>query len=315
MERRAECNTPPAWLSLSGLPTAAHRSPLLGAPFAAHPIAYLASLPRPRRPPCHCSKAEELLQRLLDHAAGEPASPAPATVRKAAKTPRTSRKAAGPAAEPAGPTPAAAKAALLRAAASTPLPPPRSEEKLIVVEEKWVHVEAIDADGEEQEDGRSRRRSAASTPRRPGQPGGGAPPSSVRRGRSPSATRPRATAAGLATPLFLVLLATAAVAAFAALAVPYCQHHDCAELARNLPGLAGEAAAAGWGLARARALAGADVLQEGVQQLVGASSCPGNTRVLHGAAWERAACGMWHVAWSAGARRMPPCLTTCCRLA
>lgn len=207
-----------------------------------------------------CSKAEELLQRLLDNAAGEPASPAPATVRKAAKTPRTSRKAAAAAPEPAGPTPAKDKTALLRAAASTPLPP-RSEEKTAAGDDRArVHVQARDADGEGEGDARSRRRSSLS---------GAAPPSSVKRGRSPSATRPRASAAGLTTPLFLVLLATAAAAAFAALAVPYCQHNDCAELARNLPDLVGESAAAAWGAARARALAGADVVQERLQQLVG----------------------------------------------
>ncbi|KAL4423663.1 hypothetical protein ABPG75_000964 [Micractinium tetrahymenae] len=218
-------------------------------------------------------KAEELLQRLLDNAAGEPASPAPATVRKAAKTPRTSRKAAAAAPEPAGPTPAADKAALLRAAASTPLPP-RSEEKLAAAEQKkWVHAQADDAGGEDEDqeeeaEAPSRRRSAGSARRRSSQSGGGAAPSSARRGRSPSATRPRATTTGLTTPLFLVLLVTAAAAAFAALAVPYCQHHDCAELARNLPELAGEAAAAGWGAARARALAGADAVQERAQQLL-----------------------------------------------
>jgi hypothetical protein len=40
-------------------------------------------------------------------------------------------------------------------------------------------------------------------------------------------------------------------------ATPYCQHRDCVELARNLPGLAAEAAAEGYSQLREKALHGA----------------------------------------------------------
>lgn len=296
-----DCSMAAGRLSPSGLATTAHRLHRCRCFFPSSLCLDMSQhFPFASSPPCNrpgpCSKADELLQRLLDHAAGEPASPAPATVRKAAKTPRTTRKAAAAAPEPAGPNPAAARAALLRAAASTPLPP-RSEEKPAAGENgNRVHVQAGDADGEEEEDARSRRRSAGSTRRRSSQPG--AAPG----GRSPSVARPRASAAGLTTPLFVALLATAAAAAFAALAVPYCQHHDCAELARNLPELAGEAAAAGWGAARARALAGADAAQERLQQLVGGVAWCG--RVSHKIARTfvcmlcSSGCSCWWAGWS-----------------
>ncbi len=153
-----------------------------------------------------------------------------------------------------------------------------------------MHVQARDADGEGEGDARSRRRSSLS---------GAAPPSSVKRERSPSASRPRASAAGLTTPLFLVLLATAAAAAFAALAVPYCQHNDCAELARNLPDLVGESATAAWGAARAGALAGADVVQQRLQQLVGGplwhASAAQGCQVELATCWMSSSSGQGHV--------------------
>ena len=125
-----------------------------------------------------------------------------------AKTPRTSRKAAD--------TPVADKAALLRAAASTPLPKggeakeqPRSSER-----------------------GAVRRRLSSRSDKSP----------APLRGKSPAPPR-RDAVAGLATPTFWLVVLMAATAGLAALAVPYCQQNDCAELARNLPELATDAAA------------------------------------------------------------------------
>ncbi|PRW61089.1 hypothetical protein C2E21_0576 isoform B [Chlorella sorokiniana] len=203
-------------------------------------------------------KAEELVQRLLAYEAGE--APPPTTVRKSgtvAKTPRTSRRAA-----PAAPSPD--KAALLRAAASTPLPTAQREQ----AEEE--EEDAAEAEAPRSTRGVRRRLSAqaaaaaspAATPRRP-------------------APKLRAKAGGGGAPVLRALLLTALVAALAALAVPYCQQHDCAELARNLPELASESAsrlaaqarsrvasislpdgaASVVAEARARALAAADVAQ------------------------------------------------------
>lgn len=201
------------------------------------------------------------MQRLLAYEAGE--APPPTTARKsgaaAAKTPRTSRKAA----------PSPDKAALLRAAASTPLPTGQRED-------------AADAEQEEEEEaprssrGVRRRLSAQAAaaaspvPRRP-------------------AAKQRPAVAGLATPVFWLLLLTAAAAGLAALAVPYCQQHDCAELARHLPeratdaasGLVAQArsrvaalslpdgAAGAYAQARARALAAVDAAQAQWAALVG----------------------------------------------
>lgn len=158
------------------------------------------------------------MQRLLAFEAGE--VPPPTTVRKsgtAAKTPRTSRRAA----------PSPDKAALLRAAASTPLPTGQKEA---------AKEEAAEEEDEAPRSSRGVRRrlsaqAAAAT---------ASPAATPRRGPAPKQQRP--AAAGIATPVFWVLLLTALAAALAALAVPYCQQHDCAELARNLPELASESA-------------------------------------------------------------------------
>lgn len=203
-----------------------------------------------------CSKAEEIVQRLLAYEAGE--VPPPTTVRKsgtAAKTPRTSRKAAAPSPD---------KAALLRAAASTPLP--TGQQKEAAQEEEAEEEAPASARG-------VRRRLSA-------QAAAAASPAATPR-RSTAAPKQRATAAGIATPVFKLVLLTALAAALASLAVPYCQQHDCAELARNLPELASDSAsrlaaqarsraaaislpdgAAGlYGETRARALAAADAAQ------------------------------------------------------
>lgn len=220
-----------------------------------------------------CSKAEEIIERILAFEAGE--APPPSTVKRrsggaastAAKTPRTSRKAAAPSID---------KAALLRAAASTPLPAGQRE--------------AAEEEPEEEEQPRSgrstvRRRLSAQQAKSP-----------ARTPRSPSAAaapRRRPTVAGLATPVFWLVLLTAGAAGLAALAVPFCQQNDCVGLARNLPGLASdaaaqaytqarvhalkwvptEAAAGVYAAARARALAAADALQEQWHSLVGAPLC------------------------------------------
>lgn len=187
----------------------------------------------------------------------------PTTVKRgsgaSAKTPRTSRKAA----------PAQDKAALLKAAASTPLPTGAKQ--------------AAEVDGEEEE----RPRVGRSTVRRrlSAQKSPAAGKSPAARSRSASAA-PRAgpTVSGLGTPVFWLVLLTAAVAGLAALAVPYCQQTDCAALARSLPGRAAEeagrlaaqarelapteAAAELYVAARARALDAVDAMQAQWRTLV-----------------------------------------------
>lgn len=199
----------------------------------------------------------------------------PSTVKRAsggsAKTPRTSRKAAP---ESGG---AADKAALLKAAASTPLP---------TSAKAGAEAEG-EAEGEQPRAGRStvrRRLSAAKSP--------AAGKSPAARARSASAgPRARPTVAGLATPVFWLVLLTAAAAGLAALAVPYCQQADCAALVRGLPAQVGELAAqartraaavtptdlaAGlYSAARERALAAADAAQAQWHSLVRVCGCCG----------------------------------------
>ena len=166
--------------------------------------------------PLPCSKADELVQRLLAYEAGE--VPPPTTVRKSgtvAKTPRTSKRAA----------PSPDKAALLRAAASTPLPTGKKEAA---------------QEGEQAEEEEAPRSSRGVRRRLSAQAAAAASPAATPRRAAP---KQRPTTAGIATPVFRVLLLTALAAALASLAVPYCQQHDCAELARNLPELASESAA------------------------------------------------------------------------
>ncbi|KAI7844878.1 hypothetical protein COHA_001531 [Chlorella ohadii] len=161
-------------------------------------------------------KADELVQRLLAYEAGE--VPPPTTVRKSgtvAKTPRTSKRAA----------PSPDKAALLRAAASTPLPTGKKEAA---------------QEGEQAEEEEAPRSSRGVRRRLSAQAAAAASPAATPRRAAP---KQRPTTAGIATPVFRVLLLTALAAALASLAVPYCQQHDCAELARNLPELASESAA------------------------------------------------------------------------
>ncbi|PSC70620.1 N-acetylneuraminate epimerase [Micractinium conductrix] len=189
-------------------------------------------------------KATDLVQRLAKAEADLPPTTARKSRAQEAKTPRTSRKAAAP-------TPAVDKAALLRAAASTPLPP------------------AQQANGAGDEDQEQRRRSSGGARRRL---------SATPKAATPKGHTRRAAAPGVTGPVFWLLLLTAAAAALAALGVPYCQQRDCHELARNLPELAVEAgtsaaaaarghAQVAYAAARARALAAADLVQERWQQL------------------------------------------------
>lgn len=144
-----------------------------------------------------------------------------------AKTPRTTRKAA------VAPTPGVDKAALLRQAAGTPLPTGQRPTEEDAEEEK--QPAAVQTEDEAEEAGEEQPRST-----------GG-----VRRQRRRSSLgqeqqAQRASLAGLATPVFWMVLLTAVAAGLAALAVPYCQQHDCAQLARNLPELARDAGLAGY---------------------------------------------------------------------
>ena len=181
------------------------------------------------------------------------------SVQAEAKTPRTSRKAAAAA------TPLD-KAALLRAAASIPLPGSARAERDDEAEE-----------GEEGEQTAARRSSGGSQPRTQAKtPAAGTASGSGggKQGRRP----PRS---GLASPrLWLLLLTAVAAAGLAAVAVPYCQQQDCLELARNLPELAPEAAAAGYSQARVQALAAADALREQWQALVRVCCWLGIARLL-----------------------------------
>jgi len=198
----------------------------------------------------------------------------------AAKTPRTSRKAVA--------TPRVDRAALLSAAAGTPLPAAgHTEEKRLEGKSRPDDVQQQEEEEEEEEQqqpcstGISQRRLSA-TPKQGRRSAAGA--DSPQPPRQPAAT-------GLATPAFclLLLLLGALAAGLAALAVPYCQQHDCAELAHNLPELASDTASAAYGQARAKALLASDWLLHQWRLLVSAQSGCGGGRAW-GAASPRWRC-------------------------
>lgn len=212
-------------------------------------------------------KYEELVERLLGPD-GADDRPPPSTARKSrarsdsgeAKTPRTARKSTAA-------TPGADKAALLRAAASTPLPAgQRAAEK--GAEEEHAAGDNHDHEHEEPQPRSTSRRQLSSSPSKGAMRASAGSTGSAGRGRQQQQQQQRASTAGLATPLFWLLLLTAAAAGLASLVVPYCEQHDCAELARNLPELASEAAAEGYSAARAHALMAGDMLHERWQLLL-----------------------------------------------
>ncbi|KAL4860166.1 hypothetical protein ACK3TF_000364 [Chlorella vulgaris] len=176
-----------------------------------------------------------------------------------APTPRTTRRAAALAA-------ASDSGAEAEVAEETPKPAPRTTRRRAPAAKKPAEpalVETPAASTEEEEEqeqalpsrspARRRDAAAAQSAEKEAEELSAVPPTS----NKSHAAADRKPIGAIGTPLFLLLLVSALGMSGLYAATPYCQHRDCVELARNLPGLAAEAAAEGYSQLREKALHGA----------------------------------------------------------